>query len=192
MIGHISGAIVAIRKDRAIIDAGGIGYIIFTTPETLAALTEGERAEFLTHLAVRENSLDLYGFLREEELSMFEMLISVSGIGPKSALGVLSIAGFQDVGRAISEGNSAYLTKVSGIGKKTAERIVMELKDKVLHDGKMHGVLKNSEDALEALVAMGYSLGEAREAMKNVPEKTTDSGERLKEALKVLWGARSL
>ena len=121
---------------------------------------------------------------------MFELLLSISGIGPKSALGVLAISSVEDIKESISRGDSALLTKVSGIGRKTAERVVLELREKIGHikdsgleDGQ-GGLV--SGDEIDALMALGYSMPQSRDALRNVDPKTKDSGERIKEALKNL------
>ena len=187
MIGHLRGNVSAVRAGYAIVSAGGVGYKVFGTRELLLTLTEGRETSVWTHLAVRESILDLYGFSNEEELRLFELLLTVSGIGPKSALAILDIASVETLRSAISAGNASYLTKVSGIGKKTAEKIVLELRDKVGasiegSDAALHG----EEEALEAMRALGYSQGEARDALRKVPQEIERSNERLREALRIL------
>jgi Holliday junction DNA helicase RuvA len=135
---------------------------------------------------VREDALDLYGFLNREELEFFEMLINVSGIGPRSALAILGIASIETLRKAIGTGDTSYLTKISGIGRKTAEKIVIELRDKM---GKElgGGSLQVELDALEALKSLGYSQNEARETLKKV-SPNTNTNTKIKEALKILGG----
>ncbi len=186
MIGYIRGSIKATRPTHLIIDVQGIGYKVFTLKETILRSTEGEQT-FWTHLAVREDALDLYGFVHEEELRFFELLLTVSGIGPKSALGVLDIASVETLRSAIASGNASYLTNVSGIGKKTAEKIVLELKDKMsAADVASSGALKGDEEALEAMRSLGYSAAEARDALRNVPQDIEGGNDRLRAALKML------
>ena len=189
MIGQIIGSL-AHKGDRfVIINAGGVGYKIFVTADTLRELAQSDfEVSLWTHLAVKEDALDLYGFLEQPELDFFEMLITVSGIGPRSALAILSLAGPETLRKAIVSNNTDYLTKVSGIGRKSAEKIVLELKDKL---GKMGEFLPSAEmdqeaDVLNALQALGYSLREAREAAKKIPADTTDTSEKIKLALKNL------
>ncbi len=187
MIGYLEGGVTAIRTGFAIVSANGIGYKVFATSELLATLVEGGEAALWTHLAVRENALDLYGFSSEEELRLFDLLLTVSGIGPKSALAILDIASVETLRSAISGGNASYLTKVSGIGRKTAEKIVLELKEKVgaAAEGataSLHG----DEEALEAMRALGYSQAEARDALRKVPSAFERSTDRLREALRLL------
>ena len=186
MLGRIEGDISLLRAGFVIISAGGVGYKIAATRETLASFKGAKRAGLWTHLAVRENALDLYGFRTEEELYFFELLLTVSGIGPKSALAILDIAAVEALRSAIATGNSGYLTKVSGIGKKTAEKIILELRDKVGAIGESSRTLSGEEEALEALHALGYSLQEARDVLRKVPSSVEGGSERLREALKMI------
>ncbi|MCI0566518.1 Holliday junction branch migration protein RuvA [bacterium] len=190
MIGRLEGVIVFRGERYIILDVTGVGYIVYVSSDTLRMLpkTEGRSALF-THLAVRENALELYGFPTRNELALFEMLIGVSGIGPKSALGVMNQAAPDTLRRAIAAGDTTYLTKVSGIGRKTAEKIVLELKDKLggsnLATGG-GGMLKEETDALAALQSLGYSAQEARDALKQVPPEHKTVSDRVKAALKTL------
>jgi holliday junction DNA helicase RuvA len=187
MIGFIEGTIAAIRSPHLLVRVGGIGYKVAVLKETLLRAKEGAATSLWTHLAVREDALDLYGFADENELRFFELLLTVSGIGPKSALATLDIAAVETLRSAISAGNAGYLTSVSGIGKKTAEKIVLELKDKVKPDEKSsHVALRGDQEALEAMRALGYSAAEAREALRKVPNTAETGSERLREALRLL------
>ena len=188
MISQLTGKI-AHRGDKfVIVDVAGVGYRANLSLETLKKLQgEAGTVKFWTYLAVRENALDLYGFLDKRELDFFELLISVSGIGPKSAITILSLAPPEVLEKAIVSGDAGYLTKVSGIGRKSAEKIVLELKDKlgsIATSGKDE--LRGEAEAIEALQALGYSLREAREALKDVPNSVIDTGEKVKLALKQL------
>lgn len=187
MIGYLEGRVAAIRSNFAIVSAGGVGYKVAATRETLAKCKQEKDVALWTHLAVRENALDLYGFTTEEELRLFELLLTVSGIGPKSALAILDIATVDALRGAIGAGNASYLTKVSGIGKKTAEKIVLELKDKV-GAGTEGRALRSDEEALEAMRSLGYSQSEAREALRKVPATVETSADRLRQALKIVGG----
>jgi len=187
MIGCIEGVVFAKKAGFAIISAGGVGYKVYGTRETLSSLKEKENASLWTFLAVREGALDLYGFKSEEGLLFFELLLTVPGIGPKSALAILDIADVETLRSAIVAGNAGYLTKVSGIGKKTAEKIVLELRDKV---GKSTvnsaRALSGDEEALEAMRTLGYTHSEAREALRKVPAQVEGGSARLREALRLL------
>ena len=190
MIGHIEGTVTAVRPGFVIVSAGGVGYKIACTREALATLHGGKTAALWTHLAVREDALDLYGFVGEEELRLFELLLTVSGIGPKSALAIVDIARVETLRSAIAAGNTVYLTKISGIGKKTAEKIVLELRDKVGVGSEESGrSLSGDEEALEAMHALGYTEREAREALRKVPASVQGGSARLREALRIVGGA---
>lgn len=187
MIGSITGKIKLKTDKFLIVEASGVGYRVSASPDTLSKIGKiGEEASLWTHTHVREDILDLYGFLERDEQEFFEMLIGVSGIGPKGALGILGIATLETLRKAISTGDTGYLTKVSGIGKKTAEKIVIELRDKIGED-KSGTSLQGELDSLEALKSLGYSQIEAREALKKVsPDANTNT--RIREALKILGG----
>jgi len=188
MIASIKGKIKYIKGGYVVIDVAGIGYKIFTTPYTLGRIAGNkEEIEFYIHTYVREDILALYGFLDMEELDMFELLISISGIGPKAGIGILTVASPKTIKTAILNEDSTILTKVSGVGKKTAERVILELGNKIaaLPESEKEGAISDS-DAIEALMGMGYSVTEAREALKSVPKDMTDVGQRIKHALKNL------
>ena len=124
MIGHLEGKVLFKGERHVVLDVGGVGYKIFVAMGTRKNLELEKNAKFWTHLHVKENALELYGFLHQAELEFFESLISISGIGPKSALGVLALAPLDTIKRAIASGDTSYLTKISGIGRKTAEKII--------------------------------------------------------------------
>jgi len=198
MIGSIKGKIILKTEKYLIVETNGVGYKVSVSPDTISKakkLDEPARPHesgaggeiFLwIHTHIREDAFDLYGFLDRQELEFFEMLINVSGIGPKGALSILGITSIETLRKAISIGDTSYLTKISGIGRKTAEKIVIELRDKF---GKeLEGSSLQVElDALEALKSLGYSTIEAREALKKVsPDANTNT--KIKEALKILGG----
>jgi Holliday junction DNA helicase RuvA len=189
MISHIKG-IILLKSDRfAIIDVSGVGYKVYISVDTMRNIGgKGKEISLWTHLAVREAALDLYGFTDYAEVELFEMLIGISGVGPKSALGIMGVAPLNTLKTAIASGDTSYLTKVSGIGKKNAEKIVLELRDKLgaLYNEGVEGILKEESDAIDGLVSLGYSAAEAREALKSIPQKIAGTSERIKEALKHL------
>ncbi len=185
MIGSLKGKITLKTGKFVILDVNMVGYKINLSPDTLSKIKTGpDLVSFWTHTHVREDSLELYGFKEREELVFFELLLNVSGIGPKGALNILSIAPLENLKKAVASGDVAYLTKISGIGKKTAEKIVLELRDK-LETFKSEGDLQGELDALEALKSLGYSQNEAREALKKIPADM-NTNNKLKEALKIL------
>ena len=187
MIGHIEGVVFSVGSSYCIVNVGGLGYKVAVLKEVLLSAKPGDTLSLWTHLAVREDVLDLYGFKNDEELRFFELLLTVSGIGPRSALAILDIASIETLRSAIAEGRAEYLTNVSGIGKKTAGKIVIELRDKVgLGRDGTAGALKGDEEALEAMRALGYSAQEGREALRKVPREIERGTERLREALKIL------
>jgi Holliday junction DNA helicase RuvA len=191
MIARLSGKILEITEKYLVVDVGGIGYKVYVTTDTLTQTKEGAHVSLSTYLAVRENALDLFGFLTAEELAFFELLLGVSGIGPRGALGVLSVTTVETLTQAIGTGDTSYLTKVSGIGRKTAEKIVLELRDKLrgsTNKTETSGSLRAESDVVEALKSLGYSQNEARDAVKQVPAEIVGVNARIKEALKILGG----
>ncbi len=185
MIGSIKGQISHKGDKFIIIDTGNIGYKVFISPDTFSKIEKvGSEISLWIHTHVREDALDLYGFETRDDLSFFEMLINVSGIGPKGALTILGVASVNTLKKAINTGDTSYLTKISGIGRKTAEKMIIELRDKV---GKNENdeSLSDELDALEALKSLGYSQNEARDALKKVT-KESSTNTKVKEALKIL------
>jgi Holliday junction DNA helicase RuvA len=186
MIGKLTGVVSEMAAGVAVIEVGGVGYCV-RVPLT-SALGEGERVSLHIHTAVREDAIDLYGFGSQDDLAFFRLLMSVSGVGPKTALSIMGVAEPAALKRTIAQGDASALHKVFGIGKKSAERIVVELKDKValssatdsspalgLHDGEV----------VEALMALGYSAAECRRALKaSAPDGSVK--ERLSAALRQL------
>ncbi len=191
MISHLSGTVIDISEKYAVIEVGGLGYKVSCATDTLAGLHIDSPASLHTYLAVREDALDLYGFATHEEKDFFEMLISVSGIGPKGALGILGATTIDTLKKAIGTGDTSYLTKVSGIGRKTAEKVVLELRDKMRAHVDMKetpGALRAESDVVEALKSLGYSQNEARDALKEVSAEIVGTNARIREALKILGG----
>lgn len=190
MISYLKGKIIKKGVNYIVVDVNNIGYKIFVSEKFLTKNKKEEEVSVYTHQYVREDSLDLYGFPSPDELDLFELLISISGIGPKSALAALAIASVGDLKATIAKGEPTLLTKVSGIGKKTAERVVLELKDKVEYlvptdgsDAETVGMIPGN-DEIDALMALGYSFAQARESLSKVDKNITESGERIKQALK--------
>ncbi len=185
MIGSIEGTIILKTEKFIIINTNGVGYKVSVSPSLLSKNKKvGEEIFLWIHTHVKEDAIDLYGFEEIKELEFFEMLISVSGIGPRSGLTILSVASIETLSQAISTSDTAYLTKISGIGRKTAEKIVIELRDKM--GVNQTGIsLQGELDALEALKSLGYNQNEAREALKKV-SGDTNTNTKIKEALKIL------
>lgn len=175
---YVNGAVAEIGPNLAVIDCGGVGYACATTNYTLAQLKRGEQAKLYTYLHVREEIFDLYGFSTQAELSSFKMLLGVSGVGPKAALAILSSGTPDQLALSIVTGDEKSLTGVPGIGKKIAQRIILELKDKLAKeqtgfDARM-GTLSpipaggKTQEAASALAVLGYSSQEISAALKGV------------------------
>ena len=190
MISCLSGTVRHKGLNALVVDVSGVGYKVLVTTETALEVAPSSPIFLWTHLVVRETSLELFGFLDKETLDTFELLITISGIGPKSALSILNVATPSMLRQAVASGDTTYLTRVSGIGKKNAEKIVLELKDKLKitkEDASTSSAQVRAEgDALEALVSLGYNERDAREALKRVPKETEGASERVKAALKLL------
>lgn len=193
MIGSLEGTIEFAAEKFVLLGVHGVGYKIFCGAGTLEKMPEkGAFVKLWTHFHVREDSQELYGFFHFAELDLFELLIGISGIGPKGALGVLNIAPVDTLKKAIAAGDTSYLTRVSGIGRKTAEKVVLELREKMAGRGVEVDApeLRDEADALDALVALGYSQREAREALTaaDTGDRSAADGveERVKRALRSL------
>jgi holliday junction DNA helicase RuvA len=188
MIAHLSGTALFKKPSTVVLSVSGVGYRVYCTEQFLDSVSEGDDVSLHTHLVVREDVLDLYGFLTLEELQLFVLLIGVNGIGPRSALGILNLETLEKLLSAIAHGDVGYLTKVSGVGKKSAEKIVLELKDKVsvLHSTSSPTSRREEEDVLEALKTLGYRADDARAVLRKIPDDITDQGAIIKEALRLL------
>lgn len=184
MIGYLSGKVQRIRENYVIVETNGVGYKVSVGPELLTGLHPEENAELYIYTYVREDILALYGFAKAEELDFFELLISVSGIGPKAALGILAVAPLDKIRSSIVNQDPTLLSSVSGIGKKTAEKVVIELKSKV---GSTGSIFTNqgdkSEDVYGALLQLGFKPHEAQSALAGLPNDCKSTEERLKFCL---------
>ncbi len=193
MIAGVKGTIESIGSNWVIIDVGGISFQVFLPTSTLSTLSVvGQQAKLHTHLHVREDNLALYGFGSARELALFQTLITVKGIGPKIGLAILSAMDVDQITMAIASGDANLLTAVPGIGKKTADRIVLELKDKVgeswMLTQDLESVQGNSE-VVAALTSLGYSVTEATRAVATLPTSSKLSlEEKIKMALKYFGG----
>jgi len=189
MLYSVSGKLAVKSGNYVVVETGGLGIKLFASRQTIEGLPPiGTDVKFFSHLHVREDALDLFGFLTGGELNFFEMLISVSGVGPKSALSILDVAPLGDLSAAIKEGRPDLLTRASGIGRKTAERVIIELKTKV-QSAKSESVVERMQtdsDLVEALMSLGYRRDEARAGLAKVEAGVTSTEERLKAALKLL------
>ncbi|MCF6276933.1 MAG: Holliday junction branch migration protein RuvA [Candidatus Magasanikbacteria bacterium] len=190
MIAFLSGKLIGKTKTSFVVLAGeGVGYEIRVVPTFLVQKNIGDKVELFTFLKVAENALDLYGFESLEQKGFFELLISVSGVGPKSGLHILTLGSIKEISSAIARKDVSYLTQVSGIGKKTAERMIVELRSKIeklVDAGEMEADNGALADVVDGLVSMGYSKAEARAAAKRIKDPNKNSEALLREALKLL------
>ncbi len=188
MIYKITGKLLERELGYAVIEAGGIGYKVFATAETLNTITKNSSKEvsLWTRLSIKEDAWDLYGFLEKEEMELFDLLISISGIGPKTGISVLNASSIENLKTAIASGDTSYLTKISGIGRKIAEKIIFELKEKVGGSKEAEKAMQGDSDVLLALQSLGYNERDAREAVKKLPKEVTGTSNRIKETLKLL------
>lgn len=198
MFYYIQGIVAHVAPYLAVLDCSGVGYACKTTNHTLAALTRGKSAKLYTHLYVREEIMELYGFISESELNCFEMLIGVSGVGPKAALAILSSNTPEGLATAIVSGNEKALTSAPGIGKKIAQRIILELKDKLAKESAATGLdfsggggpvnvssfTSKAAEAAQALAVLGYSSAEVSAALKGVDVENLPLEEIIRQSLK--------
>ena len=191
MIAHLSGTVAEKTTDAIIIDVGGVGYEVQVCVHDYQAAQSGQPIKLFTYQHIRETAHELFGFSSLTAKQLFEMLISVSGVGPKMALAILGLGDVQAIRNAIAMGDNAFVQRASGVGKRIAERIVVDLKDKV---GGPHGVHQTynpsaptaqNDDVLDALLALGYTLQQANQALDGV-DVSLEPQARIKEALKTL------
>lgn len=192
MIRKLTGSVSHQGDNFIVLDVSGVGYMVYVSEDTIIKSQKETKLSIWTHLAVREKSMDLYGFLEKVELDFFEMLINVSGVGPKSALAILNLAPVESIMQAIASGDTAYLTKVSGIGKKSAAKIIIELREKIEKITKTPDskTIQEEIDVLDALGALGYSATQARSVLREVSDMKTKkpltTNQKIKEALRLL------
>jgi Holliday junction DNA helicase RuvA len=200
VIASVEGVVAEIGADSLILETGGIGYRVFAGPRTLAAARPGGRLKLRTYHLVREDAQSLYGFRTSEELGFFEQLLAVTGVGPKVALAIVSARPVADLQLAILQSDEAVLTSVSGVGKKLAGRVILELKEKVAAAGMAAAAAAGSRPAGErpgvregevvaALQALGYTPVEARDAVQAVADRSAPDAsleDRVKMALREL------
>ena len=197
MFYYLSGTIAHIEPYLVVVDCGGVGYAVKTTSYTIANLKKGEKGKVFTHLNVREDAMELYGFGTQEELNLFQQLISVTGVGPKAALSILSTNTPANLALSIITGDEKALTCAPGIGKKIAQRVILELKDKLATGqtismaGERYGgtgvtiIPENkSSEAAAALAVLGYSQSEINVALKGIDMADLSLEQIIKQALK--------
>ncbi len=167
MIGYLNGRVIDVSAKSIIVDVRGVGYLVHMIPNESPNIDE--EVSLFIETVVKEDAIELFGFKEKKTKDFFIMLISISGIGPRGALGILALGSIDSIMQAISKGDVAFLTKVSGIGKKTAEKMVIELKDKI-GDISANSNANISGDVYEALSALGYSQNEIREVINSLPD----------------------
>lgn len=191
MIATLNGTVSEKLGDVVVLDVGGVGYGLLVTAEDYGRLATGQKFKVYVHEHIREQSHDLFGFCRLDTLQLFELLLTVNGVGPKMALSVLSVGNANDVRAAIATGDVKFIQRASGVGKRVAERIVVDLKDKVGLEGvdlAATGLLQGTnammkDEAVEALVALGYTPQDAVVALQNV-DSSLPTEDRVKQALR--------
>ncbi len=193
MYEYLSGRIEHIGDNYAVVDILGLGYRVFTSQNTIKSLKLGENSKIFTHLIVKQDDLVLYGFSTRDELDMFKLLISVTGIGPKAGASLLNQCTTSEIAAAIISKDTASLTRAQGIGRKTAERIILELKDKI--DAKSAIIGKNTleggddiSQVIEALVSLGYNYSIASAAVMKLSDTAKPVDILIKDALRQLGG----
>ena len=191
MLYSLAGKLAEAGDNFLVLEVSGVGLKVFVDRRTLANLPPiGGSLKIFSYLYLREGGVELYGFLNPQELEFFGLLNSVSGVGPKSALAILDVTELKNLLAAIKEGRPDLLTRASGIGRKTAERIILELKNKVQVGGAEAAVkrMETNSDLIETLAELGYRRDQARAALEKVSDKETKLEERLRSALKILSG----
>lgn len=189
MIATLEGKVTEKHGDQVVVECGPVGYGVYVSFEDFGALNKDESAKLYIYEHIRENTHDLFGFRNQAAKRLFEQLLSVNGVGPKMALAILSVASLEHVRSAIASGDTKFISQAAGVGKRVAERVVVDLKDKVglAAAGDATDFLTitaNPEDeALQGLVALGYSVADAAEALKKIDPKLS-SEDRIKQALK--------
>ncbi|HEU0266412.1 MAG TPA: Holliday junction branch migration protein RuvA [Candidatus Saccharimonadaceae bacterium] len=188
MIAHVSGVIAEKFAGSLIVDVHGVGYEVSVALGDYEAAVLGDETKFYTYHHVREQAEELFGFSSLAAKKLFELLITVQGVGPKAALAILSLGAAEQVRNAIANSDAGYITKASGVGKKTAERVVVDLADKVglpthYEKSAVQTELNTNDEALEALMALGFTLADGMKALENVDPSLT-TAQRVTEALK--------
>lgn len=190
MIASLTGIVLSSSNGQIVIDVAGVGYLVHSTSSTVGSVSEGRNITFHTSLVVREDAFTLFGFVSKSELDVFELLRSVNGVGPKSALSILNQMSVEQIAQAVSEESDAAFKAVSGVGAKTAKLITLTLSGKMSPPSSQGAPSSQSEKAVNALVGLGWSERQARDAVHEVGNPGMTDKELLKAALKTLSKAR--
>ncbi len=190
MIASLTGLVLSSSNGQIVIDVQGVGYLVNSTAQTVGSISEGDRVSFHTSLVVREDAWTLFGFRDKQELAVFELLRSVNGVGPKSALSILNQLSVEQIAQAVSEESDESFKAVSGIGSKTAKLITLTLAGKLVAKGSKSASSSTHESAVSALVGLGWSERQSRDVLQQVGTKDMSDKQLLKAALQVLSKAR--
>ncbi len=190
MIASLTGLVLSSSNGQAVIDVQGVGYLVHSTAQTVGSISEGDKVSFHTSLVVREDAWTLFGFRNKQELEVFELLRSVNGVGPKSALSILNQLSVEQIAQAVSEESDESFKAVSGIGSKTAKLITLTLAGKLVATGSKSTSSSTNESAVSALVGLGWSERQSRDVLQQVGTKDMSDKQLLKAALQILSKAR--
>lgn len=190
MIASLTGLVLSSSNGQIVIDVQGVGYLVHSTAQTVGSISEGVKVSFHTSLVVREDAWTLFGFRNKQELEVFELLRSVNGVGPKSALSILNQLSVEQIAQAVSEESDESFKAVSGIGSKTAKLITLTLAGKLVATGSKSTPSSTNESAVSALVGLGWSERQSRDVLQQVGTKDMSDKQLLKAALQVLSKAR--
>ena len=190
MIASLTGLVLSSSNGQIVIDVQGVGYLVHSRAQTVNSVSQGDSVSFHTSLVVREDAWTLFGFENRQELEVFELLRSVNGVGPKSALSILNQMSVEQIAQAVSDESDESFKAVSGIGSKTAKLITLTLAGKLMGSGSKSAVSSISESAVSALVGLGWSERQSRDALQQVASKDFSDKQLLKAALQVLSKAR--
>ena len=190
MIASLTGLVLSSSNGQIVIDVQGVGYLVHSRAQTVNSVSQGDSVSFHTSLVVREDAWTLFGFENRQELEVFELLRSVNGVGPKSALSILNQMSVEQIAQAVSDESDESFKAVSGIGSKTAKLITLTLAGKLMGSGSKSAVSSINESAVSALVGLGWSERQSRDALQQVASKDFSDKQLLKAALQVLSKAR--
>jgi Holliday junction DNA helicase RuvA len=190
VIASLTGLVLTSSNGQIVIDVQGVGYLVHSTAQTVGSISQGDRVSFHTSLVVREDAWTLFGFRDKQELEVFELLRSVNGVGPKSALSILNQLSVEQIAQAVSEESDESFRAVSGIGSKTAKLITLTLAGKLVAKGSKSASSSTHESAVSALVGLGWSERQSRDVLQQVGTKDMSDKQLLKAALQVLSKAR--
>jgi Holliday junction DNA helicase RuvA len=190
VIASLTGLVLSSSNGQIVIDVQGVGYLVHSRAQTVNSVSQGDSVSFHTSLVVREDAWTLFGFENRQELEVFELLRSVNGVGPKSALSILNQMSVEQIAQAVSDESDESFKAVSGIGSKTAKLITLTLAGKLMGSGSKSAVASISESAVSALVGLGWSERQSRDALQQVASKDFSDKQLLKAALQVLSKAR--